>query len=282
MIAANAEAERRGTVTIAGQTFTVVQASGCTFTISPAGQTVPSGGGSGSFTVNTAGACAWTAATAAPWISISSGSSGTGAGTVQFTAAANTGAARAGTIAAGGQTFTVTQDPGCSFAVAPETIGAPAAAGSHNVNVTTAAECAWTAVSAAPWIAIPVGASGSGNGTVQLDVQANTGPARTGTAAIAGRTVTVNQESGCTFAIAPATQPIPAAGGSGSVTVTAGAGCTWTAVSGVPWVTVTKGASGSGGETVEFTVEANATGAARTGAITIAGHVFTVEQAGAE
>ena len=282
VIAANAEAERRGTVTIAGQTFTVVQASGCTFSISPAGQTVPSGGGSGSFTVNTAGACAWTAATAAPWISITSGSSGTGAGTVQFTAAANTGAARAGTIAAGGQTFTVTQDPGCSFAVAPETIGAPAAAGSHNVNVTTAAECAWTAVSAAPWIAIPVGASGSGNGTVQLDVQANTGPARTGTAAIAGRTVTVNQESGCTFAIAPATQPIPAAGGSGSVTVTAGAGCTWTAVSGVPWVTVTKGASGSGGETVEFTVEANATGAARTGAITIAGHVFTVEQAGAE
>jgi hypothetical protein len=44
---------------------------------------------------------------------------------------------------------------------------------------------------------------------------------------------------------------------------------------------VTKGASGSGDGTVEFTVAANATGAARSGTITIGGQVFTVQQAGA-
>jgi Putative binding domain, N-terminal/Viral BACON domain len=280
VIAANTDAERRGTVTIAGQTFTVVQASGCTFSISSAGQSVPSGGGSGSFSVNAAGACAWTATANASWIAITSGGSGTGAGTVQFTAAANTGAARSGTITAAGQTFTVTQDTGCSPVVAPETIGEPAAGGSQNVSVTTAAECSWTAVSNAVWIAIAAGASGSGNGTVQLDIQANTGPARGGTATIAGRTVSVNQDAGCTFSIAPATQAVPVAGGSGSVTVTAGGGCAWTAVSNVPWVTVTNGGSGSGAGTVEFTVEANATGASRSGTVTIAGQVFTVEQAG--
>lgn len=281
VIAANADAERRGTVTIAGQTFTVVQASGCTFSISPAAQGVPSGGGSGSFSVNASGACAWTATANAPWISVTSGGSGTGPGTVQFTAPANTGGARSGTITAAGQTFTLTQDAGCSPVVAPETIGQPAAGGSQNVGVTTAAECAWTAVSNATWIAIAVGASGSGNGTVQLDIQANTGPARSGTATIAGRTVSVSQDAGCSFSIAPSTQAVPVAGGAGSVTVTAGGGCAWTAASNVPWVTVTRGGSGSGAGTVEFTVDANATGAPRSGTITIAGQVFTVEQAGA-
>ena len=43
------------------------------------------------------------------------------------------------------------------------------------------------------------GGSGSGNGTVRLDIQDNSGPARTGTATIAGKPVTVNQASGCTI-----------------------------------------------------------------------------------
>jgi hypothetical protein len=46
-------------------------------------------------------------------------------------------------------------------------------------------------------------------------------------------------------------------------------------------VTVTKGASGSGGDTVEFAVEANGTGAPRTGTMTIAGQTFTIDQGGA-
>ena len=278
-IAANADAERRGTVTIGGQTFTIVQAGGCTFSISPAAQNLPAGGGSGSVNVNTTGACTWTATTSAPWISITSGGSGTGPGTVQFTGAANAGSARSGTITAAGQTFTVTQDAGCSPVVAPDTIGQSAAGGSQNVSVTTAPECSWTAVSNAPWIAIAVGASGSGNGTVQLDIQSNTGPARSATATIAGRTVSVNQDTGCTFSLAPSTQ-VPVAGGPGSVTITAGSDCAWTAVSNTPWVTVTRGESGSGDGTVEFTVAANATGASRSGTITIAGRVFTIEQAG--
>jgi hypothetical protein len=279
-IAANAGPERQGTVTIAGQTATVVQAGGCTYSIAPSTHNLPAGGGAGSFSVNAAGACAWTAVANAPWISITSGAGGTGPGTVQFTAAANASGARSGTITAAGQTFTVTQDAACNPVVAPETITAPAAAGSHNVSVTTAAECAWTATSNAPWIAIATGMSGTGNGTVQVDVQANSGPSRSGTVTIAGRTVSIGQEAGCTFAIAPATQTVAAAGGSGTVAVTAGAGCAWTAVSNAPWVTVTKGASGTGGETVEFAVQANATGAPRTGTMTIAGQTFTIEQSG--
>lgn len=280
VVAANADADRQGTVTIAGQTFTIVQSSGCSYTISPSSQTVPASGGTGSFNVTAGGGCAWTATAGAAWISVTSGAGGTGPGTVQFTAAANTGSGRSASITAGGQTFTVNQESGCSATVTPETMTAAAAGGSQTVSITTAPDCAWSATSQAPWIAVPNGAAGSGPGAVQLDVQPNMGPTRSGTATVAGKTVTVDQASGCTFSIAPSAQQIPVGGGSGSVTVTTAAGCTWTAVSNAAWITVRSGASGTGGGSVQLTIDANATGATRTGAIAIADQVFQVTQSG--
>ena len=120
-----------------------------------------------------------------------------------------------------------------------------------------------------------------GNGNVQLEIQANGGPARSGTASVAGRTVTVNQESGCTVSIAPSTQPVIVGGGSGSITVTAPADCPWTATSNnADWLTITAGASGSGPGTVQFNAVPNPSGALRTGTITIGNQTATVTQAG--
>jgi BACON domain-containing protein/all-beta uncharacterized protein len=280
VIAAHADAARSGTVTIAGQTFTINQASGCTYSISPSNATVPAAGGSGSFGVAAGGTCGWTATTSVAWITITSGASAAGSGMVQFAVAANTGAARSGLIITASQTFTVAQETGCSAVVTPDTLQAPASGGSQNVKVSTPPECSWTAASNVAWIGISNSNSGSGNDTVQLDVQPNTGPVRTGTATIAGTIVTVDQADGCTFSTVPPAQSIPVGGGTGSVTVSAGAGCPWTAVSNVSWITVTRGANGSGGGTVQFMVNPNATDAARAGTITIAGQVFTVNQAG--
>jgi uncharacterized protein (TIGR03437 family) len=71
------------------------------------------------------------------------------------------------------------------------------------------------------------------------------------------------------------------AGGTGSVSVTAGpsSSCAWTAVSNVPWITVTAGHSGSGNGTMNFSVDPNP-GAPRTGAVRIAGITFAVLQDG--
>ena len=66
------------------------------------------------------------------------------------------------------------------------------------------------------------------------------------------------------------------------MSVTAGNGCAWTAVSNNTWLTVTSFGGGifSGGDsTVSYSVSAN-TGADRTGTITIAGKTFTVTQSG--
>jgi Zn-dependent metalloprotease len=84
----------------------------------------------------------------------------------------------------------------------------------------------------------------------------------------------------CTFSINPTSSSQPATGGTGSVTVTAGAGCAWTAVSNASFITITGGASGSGSGTVSYSVASNTSTASRTGTMTIAGQTFTVTQAG--
>ena len=62
--------------------------------------------------VSTQNGCVWTAAVNnnTGWINITSGSSGTGSGTVSYSVAVNTSKApRTGTMTIGGRTFTVMQ-----------------------------------------------------------------------------------------------------------------------------------------------------------------------------
>ena len=51
----------------------------------------------------------WTAFSSVPWITVTSGTSGTGNGTVNYSVAANAGLPRPGTLSIAGQTFTVNQ-----------------------------------------------------------------------------------------------------------------------------------------------------------------------------
>jgi Viral BACON domain len=83
----------------------------------------------------------------------------------------------------------------------------------------------------------------------------------------------------CSFSLSPSSQSFDSAGGTGTVSVQASSNCSWTATSNVTWISVTSGASGTGNGTVVFQVQANITGQARTGSLTIAGQTFTVDQA---
>jgi hypothetical protein len=84
----------------------------------------------------------------------------------------------------------------------------------------------------------------------------------------------------CTYAIFPESRSIAASGGSGSISVTAPAGCAWTAASDENWISVTSGASGNGNGTVSYSVAANPNAEPRPGTLTVAGRTVTVEQAG--
>ena len=64
------------------------------------------------------------------------------------------------------------------------------------------------------------------------------------------------------------------------MSVTAGTGCAWTAISNASWIGVMSNtATGTGNGSVSYSVSRN-NGASRTGTITVAGKTFTVNQAG--
>ncbi len=91
----------------------------------------------------------------------------------------------------------------------------------------------------------------------------------------------ISAASGCAYSLAPTSVNAPAggaSGASGAASVTAGAGCAWTATSHVSWATITGGASGSGNGTVSYAVAANP-GPARSGTLTIAGQSLAIHQA---
>lgn len=83
--------------------------TGCVTALNPSGASIGSGGGTGTIPVIATAGCAWTAASNAAWINITSGAAGSGNGTVGYTVAANPGPQRTGTITVAGQTFTVTE-----------------------------------------------------------------------------------------------------------------------------------------------------------------------------
>jgi hypothetical protein len=214
------------------------------------------------------------------WLSITAGASGTGNGGVSINAVANTGAARTGTLTVANQSITVNQAAtACSYSVMPTSVSIGAAGGTGTpISVSVGSGCTWAATTSAGWVTILTGATGTGNGSVTYSVQANTGSARTGTMTVAGQGVTISQSAPCTYNISQMNTSIDKAGGTGTVSVTTQAGCTWTAVSNATWITVNSGSSGTGNGTVNFTVAANATGSDRTGTLTIAGRTFTVTE----
>lgn len=291
--AANPGAERLATITVAGQQATVrqsgAQGSACAYEIEPAAQSFAAAGGAGSpVAVTTTAGCAWTARTTDAWITVTGGASGTGSGTVSFTVAANTGAARTGSLTIAGAAFRVSQAAPvptvCSFTIAPTSQSIAAAGGAGTpVAVTAGNGCSWAAASNVNWITVTGGATGSGNGSVAFTVAPNTATDRSGTLTIAGHTFTVNQAAAaCTVGINP-TSASPAAGATTNQTVAVTTNlptCTWTATSNATaWLTISAGASGTGSGTVTYNVAANTGPAARIGALTIGGQVFTVTQA---
>jgi hypothetical protein len=82
----------------------------CSFTFSATSLRPAPTAASGSLNVLAENACGWTAASDSSWLTITSGVSGSGNGTLNYNIAANASANnRVGTITIAGQPFTVTQ-----------------------------------------------------------------------------------------------------------------------------------------------------------------------------
>lgn len=79
----------------------------------------------------------------------------------------------------------------------------------------------------------------------------------------------------CSYTLSPTSVTVGADAATGSVSVTAGSGCAWSATSDSTWLTTSSSASGNG--TLTYSVAANG-GAIRVGNITVGGQRFTVTQ----
>jgi len=254
----------------------VTQSPGCTFSINPASLNVGASGGTNTIQVQTAAECAWSSATGATWITVTSGTSVSGPGQAQLAVAANTGPARTGSVTLAGQTIHVAQASGCTYTVSPSTQDVAGTGGAGAASITTAAGCGWTAKAAVEWITVSA-PSGSGAAQVSYSVGANPGPRRSGTITVVNQVVTVNQASQCVWSFAPPSHELGPGGGFGSVLVFVSGPCTWTAVSNADWIQVVAGASGVGGGLLQFTAAPNP-GAARTGTITVGGEKYIVNE----
>lgn len=263
-------------------------------TLSPASANAPSTAWSGTFNVVAPAGIAWSAtlASGSPWLSITSGSSGSGNGPVGFSVQANTGAARSGQINVGGtglQTaiFTVTQPASgggtanLSFSPGTSTVGP--LGGSFATNVVSAlSSTQWTVVvdQGTPWLSA-VTTSGTGSAQVTYAVANWTGTSiRTGVLRV---TENGNPSVTGTFTVTqnPATigiSAVPAQFGLSSHTVgyltsRITAGAAWSVSSKPAWVTPVAGySSGVGnpaGEELRFTVDNYNLDQPRSGLITV-------------
>ena len=272
----------------------------CQFTLSP-NLTVDQAGGAGIFYLMAppGSNCSWTAQSNASWIALASGStSGTGSGAVAFAISQNSGAQQSGTITAGGQTYTITElgSTDCVYSLesAPSSAAFPAAGGSNifQVNV-IGSDCpaSWQATSAASWLHV-TSATDVYIGSVNYTADPYTGTAaRTGMITVAVNTtppvnlpfnVTQEPPGASNLVLTSTAITAPPNGGPATIGVSEiAASCDmWSAVSNVPWITITTTASGnSGGGQVGYIVAAN-TGVSRQGTMTIAGTTVTVTQAG--
>jgi subtilisin-like proprotein convertase family protein len=78
----------------------------------------------------------------------------------------------------------------------------------------------------------------------------------------------------CDYTLNPSTQAFPTTGGNGTFSISMATGCSWTAVSSSPFVSVTSAAAGDASGSVSFSVQPNF-GGPRTGTITVSNGVLS-------
>lgn len=301
--------ERIGTITIADKTFTVTQAANCAYTISPASESYDSDGGDGVITVSVSNStCGWAAVSQNDWIDITSGSAGTGDGTVQYTVDVNpTPNDRTGRIVVAETTVTIHQAPN-DIPVATVLQNGVIV---KNVSLELG-DVLYYRIDVPSDADILMITASSGSGDANIYVKYGDFPARNdfdyssennGNNEVVGIDNPVSGDwyilvyaykavsslsiwaayntGGCTFSLSPATESFPASGGSGTVSVDTGDECHWTAATDVQWIQLMSSIQGSGGGSVSYSVQANTETSDRTGTVTIGGESHTVDQNGA-
>ena len=205
---------RNATIDVAGRQFTVRQsgdAGACQYSVAPVSFSPCMANGTLTVSVTTQTSCPWTATPAASWLTVTTGASGAGTGSISIAYTDNYDAPRESVVMVRWPTPTAGQNvhvaqAGCRYGVSRKTIDVVAAGGSASFDVlqqsdpttcggATQDRCVWTAVSNAPWITITSSMPRSGDNPVSFIVAPNTSASdRTGTIVVRDQVVTITQK----------------------------------------------------------------------------------------
>ncbi|AVP99101.1 hypothetical protein C7S18_18855 [Ahniella affigens] len=249
------------------KTIPVDQDGDCQFTVDTGSLNIGVEGGTSTVQVDASvPECPWIVSSPVPWITILSPLEPVfGDGQVRLSVDAN--AAQANQ-AAGTRNVTLDSDEvsisvaqaGCTYALDQTSVSASASGdASYTVNLDTPGVCRWTAVSRASWILVQNGASGTGDGAIEIFVLDNpTVQPRTGTVSIGDQTLAVTQAGlACNYTLDPASIAACPDGRAFSLDVTATDGCLWTLHSGAAWIEVLDGLAGEGSDQSTGVIDLN-------------------------
>ena len=279
---------RQGGLTVAGQTFNVVQ-NGLPMAISPVAETYDYCSHAISIMVEALAITKWSVKPSASWISLVNSGNGQGSGTVTLEIEENPSwKARTGTVEIGTETFTLTQEgrTALEFVISPETVTVGAEASDGSIAVTATPDLPWSTKSQAVWLTLNTQtASGAGNGAVSYSVAANpTLDARTGQITVTpgdsrvdAKTITVTQRA-ASSSLSSTNHEFAALGGSCEVSVSVPDIVEWQIQNTNAWLTVSGAANRMGPGTVTLQAATNNTVQPRSGTVTIAKKLFVVTQ----
>lgn len=207
-------ADRTGTIVAGGQSFVLVQSGQpsvqCDYAVTPVAFSPCMDAGSVVARLTTSAACTWTVTTTAPWLTSTTGASGTGTADITVAYTENYDAPREGIIQVrwptptAGQNLRVAQ-AGCLYGVSRTAFSFGVAGGASSFDVVQQSEpitcggalqdrCRWTAVSNVSWITITSAMPRVGDDPVSFTVTANpTGLARNGTITVRDKVVQITQ-----------------------------------------------------------------------------------------
>lgn len=265
-----------------GTMFISQNAAPCNFSVVPNDLTHTAGIETGSVSVASAIGCAWTGANTNSWITLLSGTNGSGNGNVFYTVATNLNPlARVGNLVVAGQMVEVTQNGvACSYRLSPTNRTHGAGSNMNTLTVTVSNPCPWQVVNTNSWITIVSGASGAGPGIITYSIAANTGPlSRSGTITVDGAATVISQNGvACTLSLTPSQRTHGYGAASNSFTVNTGDGCNWEVINTNNWITLMGVTNGSASATVGYTISENTNLTERIGMLAVDGQTFIVTQ----
>jgi len=197
----------------------------CTYSISPMNASFGASGGTGSVSVTTQVGCTWTASSSASWMTITSGSSGTGNGTINYSVSASTNPdQQTASSTFAGKLFTVTQSAATAYTIAASAGTGGTITPSGAVTVSHGANQTFNITASSGYQILNVMIDGTSIGAVNSYTFSNVIAGHTITAAFSVKKYAINASAGIGGSISPSGSTSINHGANQSFTITPSAG----------------------------------------------------------